>query len=55
MSLHSNNGQVSLVDENSGSERLSSMTQRVMERKTYSTTTESRTEKKTEQHSFRLE
>ncbi|XP_055913869.1 talin-2 [Eupeodes corollae] len=53
ITLNSDGGKLSLVDE--GSQRLSSITQRVMERKTFTTTTESRSEKKTEQHSFRLE
>lgn len=53
ISLHTDGGKLSLADE--GSHRLSSITQRVMERKTFTTTTESRSEKKTEQHSFRLE
>ena len=46
-------GRLNLVDE--GSQRLSSMTQRVLERKTMTTTTESRTESKSQKHSFRLE
>ncbi|XP_073841689.1 talin_middle and talin-RS domain-containing protein rhea isoform X2 [Musca autumnalis] len=53
MTLNSESGKVSLIDQ--GSQRLTSMTQRVMERKTFSQTSETRTEKKTESHSFRLE
>lgn len=53
MTLSNDGGRLTLIDE--GSERLTSMTQRVMERKSYSTTSETRTEKKTETHSFRLE
>lgn len=53
MTLSTDGGKVSIIDQ--GSERLTSMTQRVMERKTFTTTTESRSEKKTESHSFRLE
>lgn len=53
MTLNTDGGKISIVDQ--GSERLSSMTQRVMERKSFTTTTESRSETKTEKHSFRLE
>lgn len=53
MTLNTDGGKISIVDE--GSERLTSMTQRVMERKSFTTTTESRSETKTEKHSFRLE
>ncbi|XP_037955861.1 talin-1 isoform X2 [Teleopsis dalmanni] len=53
MSLTTDGGKVSIIDQ--GSERLSSMTQRVMERKTFTTTSETRSEKKTESHSFRME
>ncbi|XP_055385289.1 talin-2 isoform X2 [Condylostylus longicornis] len=48
-----NNGRLNLEEE--GSQRLSSMTQRVLERKILTTTTESRTETKSQKHSFRLE
>lgn len=53
MSLNTESGKISLIDQ--GSERLTSMTQRVMERKSFTTTSETRTEKKTESHSFRME
>ncbi|XP_070064765.1 talin-2 isoform X3 [Drosophila virilis] len=53
MTLNTDGGKLSIVDQ--GSERLTSMTQRVMERKSFTTTTESRSETKTEKHSFRLE
>lgn len=53
MNLTTDNGTVSLSDV--GSSRLNSMTQRVMERKTMTTTTESKSESKTEKRSFRLE
>ncbi|XP_017955297.1 talin-2 isoform X3 [Drosophila navojoa] len=53
MTLNTDGGKISIVDQ--GSERLTSMTQRVMERKSFTTTTESRSETKTEKHSFRLE
>lgn len=53
MTLNTDSGKVSLIDQ--GSQRLTSMTQRVMERKSFTTTSETRTEKKTESHSFRLE
>ncbi|KAL9904952.1 talin-1 isoform X1 [Glossina fuscipes] len=53
MTVNTEGGKLSLIDQ--GSERLTSMTQRVMERKSYTTTSEMRTEKKTESHSFRLE
>lgn len=53
LTLSTDGGKVSIMDQ--GSERLTSMTQRVMERKTFSTTTETRSEKKTESHSFRME
>ncbi|XP_059217650.1 talin-1 isoform X2 [Stomoxys calcitrans] len=53
MTLNSESGKMSLIDQ--GSQRLTSMTQRVMERKSFTTTSETRTEKKTESHSFRLE
>lgn len=53
MSLNTDGGNLSLIDQ--GSQRLTSMTQRVMERKSYTTTSETRTEKKTESHSFRME
>ncbi|XP_023303329.1 talin-1 isoform X3 [Lucilia cuprina] len=53
MSLNTESGKISLIDQ--GSERLTSMTQRVMERKSYTTTSETRTEKKTESHSFRMD
>ncbi|KAH8306929.1 hypothetical protein KR044_001207 [Drosophila immigrans] len=53
MTLNTDGGKISIVDQ--GSERLSSITQRVMERKSFTTTTESRSETKTEKHSFRLE
>ncbi|XP_036337556.1 talin-2 [Rhagoletis pomonella] len=51
MTLSTDGGKVSIIDQ--GSERLTSMTQRVMERKTFSSTTEMHSEKKT--HSFRME
>lgn len=54
MNLVSNDGKVSLVD-GGGSTRLNQMTQRTLERKTMTTTTESRMESKTEKHNFRLE
>ncbi|KAL7733289.1 hypothetical protein ACLKA6_004787 [Drosophila palustris] len=54
MTLNTDGGKISIVDQQ-GSERLTSMTQRVMERKSFTTTTESRSETKTEKHSFRLE
>lgn len=54
MTLNTDGGKLSIVDQQ-GSERLTSMTQRVMERKSFTTTTESRSETKTEKHSFRLE
>jgi len=53
MTLNTDGGKISIVDQ--GSERLTSMTQRVMERKSFTTTTESRSETKTEKHSFRLD
>lgn len=53
MNLTTDNGTVSLSDI--GSNRLNSMTQRVMERKTMTTTTESKSESKTEKRSFRLD
>ncbi|CAD7082909.1 unnamed protein product [Hermetia illucens] len=52
MSL-SEDGKLNLTE--GSSTRLASMTQRVVERKTMTTTTESRVEKKSQQHSFRLE
>lgn len=54
MNLISNDGNVSLID-GGGSTRLNQMTQRVLERKTMTTTTESRMETKSEKHNFRLE
>lgn len=54
MNLVSNDGKVSLFEGN-GSPRLNSITQRVLERKTMTTTTESRMESKTQKHNFRLE
>ena len=53
MTLNTDGGKISIVDQ--GSERLTSMTQRVLERKSFTTTTESHSETKTEKHSFRLE
>lgn len=53
MSLNTDGGNLSLIDQ--GSQRLTSMTQRVMERKSFTSTSETRTEKKTETHSFRME
>lgn len=53
MSLNTDSSNMSLIDQ--GSKRLTSMTQRVMERKSFTTTSETRTEKKTETHSFRME
>lgn len=53
ISLNTDEGKVTLADQ--GSQRLTSMTQRVMERKTFTSTTESRSERKTEKHSFRME
>lgn len=54
MNLVSSDGKVSLID-GGGSSRLNQITQRVLERKTMTTTTESRMESKSEKHNFRLE
>lgn len=55
MTLTSNDGggNLSLIDSG-GSTRLASMTQRVMERQTVTTSSETRSEKKSQQHSYRL-
>lgn len=55
MTLTSNDGggNLSLIDAG-GSTRLASMTQRVMERQTVTTSSETRSEKKSQQHSYRL-
>lgn len=53
LSLNEGGGNLSLVDA-AGSTRLASMTQRVMERKTVTTSSETHSEKKSQQHSYRL-
>jgi len=53
MSLTNDGGNLSLID--GGSERLTSISQRVMERQTIATTTKSKLETKTQTHSYRLE
>lgn len=55
MTLNTDGGHLNLsADGGVGSSRLASMTQRVMERQTVTTSSESRSEKKTQQHSYRL-
>lgn len=54
LSLNTDGGNLSLVDSGVGSSRLASMTQRVMERKTVTTSSETHNEKKSQQHSYRL-
>lgn len=54
MTLNTDGGHLNLSDGGVGSSRLASMTQRVMERQTVTTSSESRSEKKTQQHSYRL-
>lgn len=51
---HIDDGKTNVIEEQ-GSSRLTSMTQRVLERKTISSTTETRMEKKSEQRTFRLD
>lgn len=53
MTLSTDGGHVGINDI--GSQRLATMTQRVMERQTVTTSSESRSEKKSQQHSFRLD
>lgn len=53
MTISSDGNSVRVTD--TGSNRLQSMTQRVMERKTVTTSSESRMEKQNKQHSYRLE
>lgn len=56
LTLNTDGGHLNLSasDSGVGSSRLASMTQRVMERQTVTTSSESRSEKKTQQHSYRL-
>ena len=58
LSLSQDGGNLQLTEVGNGaasSTRLASMTQRVMERQTVTTSSESRVEKKSQQHSYRLE
>ncbi len=54
MTISSDGNNIRLTEAD-GSNRLASMTQRVMERKTVTTSSESRMEKQNKQHSYRLE
>lgn len=54
MTITSDGGTV-VLDDGDSTQRSSQLTQRVMERKTVTTKTEQHSERKTQQHSYRLD